>query len=81
MRTYDFSNERRMQRMFGLRYRPDRFTRKATAESFARGCTKPHYVVFVDENPDGIIEGWYVVCPADAERLHRETEGLITYAT
>lgn len=74
------NNEERLQKMYSLKYRPDRFVHKENAFSFAKGCVKPQRVVFVDENLDGIEIGWYVVCPADAERLHKETEGLITYA-
>ena len=80
MKPYTYENEKRMQAMFGLRHRPERYTEKDTARFALSHYVKPHRIVYVDENPMGLIEGWYIVCPADAERLHRETEGLITYA-
>ena len=60
-----FENEKRMQKMFNLRNRPERFTKKENALSFAAGCTKSQMVVFLDENPSDLISGYYVVCPAD----------------
>ncbi len=79
MKTSVFENEKRMQKMFNLRNRPDRFTKKANALSFASGCIKPQRVVFLDENPAGLISGYYVVCPADLSRLEREAEGIFHY--
>ena len=80
MRKIDFTNEKRMQRVFGLRYAPDRYTSIENAKKGLKFYVKPHRIVRVNENPMGLTIGWYVVCPADAERLHKETEGLITYA-
>ena len=76
---YDFYNEKRMQKLFGLRQRPSRFISRENAIRFAKGCTTLHIVVFVDENPDELISGYYVVCPADAEKLQRETDGAIIW--
>ncbi|MGM9686928.1 MAG: hypothetical protein ACI3YI_12015 [Bacteroidaceae bacterium] len=74
------ANEKRMQAIFGLRHQPERYTTFERAKSALSHYVKPHRIVIVNENPMGLIEGWYIVCPADAEMLHRETEGLITYA-
>ena len=65
-----------MQKMFGLKHRPDRFTRKESAVNFAKKSSD--MVVFLDENPDNLIIGYYVICPADFTRLEREAEGIFT---
>jgi hypothetical protein len=76
-----FENEKRMQKMFNLRNRPERFTKKDNALNFAATCVKSQMVVFLDENPDNLISGYYVVCPADFSRLEREAEGLFHYVS
>ena len=79
MKTYNFENEKRLQKFFNLRNRPDRFINKDNAIRFANGCTKLHFVVYLDENPANFIPGYYVVCGADFSRLEREAEGIFTY--
>lgn len=79
--TTIFENEKRIQKMFNLLHRPTRFTKKEYAISYANGCTKMHMVVFLDENPDNLISGYYVVCPADYSRLEREAEGIFHYVS
>lgn len=75
-----FENEKRLQRLFGLRHRPCRFMHKDSAISFAsHGVKYRDVVLFLDENPDGLISGYYVVCPADFARLEREAEGIFKY--
>lgn len=75
-----FDNEKRLQRLFGLRHRPARFAHRETAVSFARhGVKYADVVLFLGDNPDGLISGFYVVCPADFARLEREADGLFKY--
>ena len=81
MATSVFENEKRIQKMFNLRNRPERFTKKENAISYAKGCIKAQMVVFLDENPDNLISGYYVVCPADYSRLEREAEGIFHYVS
>ena len=81
MATSVFENEKRMQKVFNLRNRPERFTKKENAISYAKGCIKSQMVVFLDENPDNLISGYYVVCPADYSRLEREAEGIFHYVS
>jgi hypothetical protein len=81
MATYNYENENRIQKMFNLKHRPDRFTKKENALSFAARCTKSQMVVFLDENPANLIPGYYVVCPADYSRLEREAEGIFHYVS
>ena len=80
-RTDFFANEKIMQKMFNLKNRPERFTKKENALSFAAHCVKSQMVVFLDENPVGLIAGYYVVGLADYSRLEREAEGCFTYVS
>ena len=79
MNTSVFANEKRMQQMFNLKNRPERFSDRGRALRFAKNCTKAQFVVYLDENPAGLIPGYYVVYPVDFSRLEREAEGLFTY--
>ena len=79
--TYNFENEKRMQKMFNLKNRPERFTNKEMALSFANHCTKMQMVVFLDENPDNLTAGYYVVYPVDFSRLEKNAEGLFHYVS
>lgn len=81
MATSVFENEKRIQRMFGLRHRPERFSNKEAALRFAAGCVNPQMVIGFDENPAGIIPAYYVVCPADFSRLEREAEDCFFYVS
>jgi hypothetical protein len=74
-----FENEKRLQKAFNLRHRPERFVNKDNAIRFANGCIKLHVVFYLDENPANFIPGYYVVCFADANRLETEAEGIFTY--
>lgn len=74
-----FQNEKRMQNMFGLRHRPDRYSKLETAEYALKHYTKMQHILVVNENPLGIIPGFYIVCPADAARIIRFTDGAINY--
>ena len=76
-----FANEKRLQRMFGLRHRPERFVKKENALRFAANCIKSQMVAYLDENPVGLIPGYYVFCPADFSRLEREAYGIFTYVS
>lgn len=78
--TYTYENEKRMQNTFGLRHRPDRYRKLETAQYALKHYTKTQHILKVDENPMGIIPGFYIVCPADATRIIRETEGAFNYA-
>ena len=79
--TYNFENEKRMQKMFNLKNRPERFSNKEMALSFANHCTKMQMVVFLDENPDNLTPGYYVVYPVDFSRLEKNAEGLFHYVS
>ena len=79
--TYSWENEKNLQAFFGLRNRPDRFTNRENALSYANGCAKTMMVVYLDENPANFIPGYYVVCPADFSRLEREAEDIFTYVS
>lgn len=81
MKTSVFENEKKMQQMFNLRNRPERFTNKENAIRFAKGCVKSQMVVFLDENPANLVPGYYVVCPADFSRLEREAEGIFHHVS
>lgn len=71
MRTYDFSNEKRFQKAYGLRYQPDRYNGLEAARIGLAFYTKSHMIVEVDENQLEFKAGYYVVCPSDASRLER----------
>jgi hypothetical protein len=79
MATSVFENEKRMQKVFKMRNRPERFTNKENAISFANHCTKSQMIVYLDENPDGFIPGYYVVYPCDYSRLEREAEEIFKH--
>lgn len=81
MKTSVFANEKRLQKVFGLRNRPERFSNKENAISFASRGTKSQMVVYLDENPDGFIPGYYVVYPVDFSRLEKNAEDLFTYVS
>ncbi len=71
-----FANEKRFQAAFGLKNRPERFVKRENAISSIRHSTIPQMVVIVEENPDGFIPGYYLMTPADASRLEKQTDGL-----
>jgi len=80
MKTMDFTgtfaNEKRFQAVFGLKNRPERFTKRENVLSSIRHSVIPQMIVIVDENPDGFIPGYYLMTPADASRLEKQTDGL-----
>ena len=71
MRTYDFANEKALQKAYGLRYQPDRYNGLEAARIGLTFCVKSHMIVEVDENQTRFKAGYYLVCPADASRLER----------
>lgn len=81
MKTSVFANEKRLQKLFGLRNRPERFSSKENAISFASRCIKSQMIVYLDENPIDLIPGYYVVCPADYSCLEHEAEGIFHYVS
>ncbi len=78
-RRSPFANEKRMQAQFGLRNRPDRFVNKKNARSFAAGAVKFNRIMHIADNDYGLKHGWYVMTPADAERMYKKTNGKFTY--
>lgn len=66
--------------MFNLKERPERFTSKARACKYAiaNNYHKTFAVLVVDENPAGLIEGYYVTSKwGEAERVQEDTCGAI----
>lgn len=80
MAHYDYSNEKRMQGMFNLKERPERFTSKERACKYAiaNNYHKTYAVLVVGKNPAGLIEGYYVTSKwNEAERMVEDTCGAI----
>lgn len=78
-RRSPFENEKRMQAQFGLRNRPERFVNEEYARSFASKANKFNRVMHITDNEYGLSHGWYVMTPADAERIYKRTNGKLTY--
>lgn len=74
-----FANEKRMQAQFGLRNRPERFVHEEYARSFAAGAKSFNRIINVTDNAYGLKNGWYVMSPADAERVLKKTNGRLKY--
>lgn len=51
--------------MIKLKYKPSKFSSRELAFNSLKHCLKPHRVILGDD-----MKFW-VVCPADAEKLHR----------
>jgi hypothetical protein len=51
---------------YGLRYEPAKFVDRGLAFKNAASCIKPHRVMLGDDMR------YWVVCPADAQRLERQ---------